>query len=66
MQLWRVNDASPHQLVIINNVTFGVGDDAEVRTPDGRIRLHCVAINGNSVVVEVNGQEHTLNYGGKP
>jgi hypothetical protein len=61
-----VSGVAPHQLVIINNVTFGVGDDAEVRTSDGRIRIHCVAINGNSVVVEVNGQEHTLIYGGKP
>lgn len=57
----------PHQLVIINNVTFGVGDDAEVRTPQGgRIRIHCVEIKGNSAVVEANGVEHTLNYGEKP
>ena len=56
----------PHQLVIINNVTFGVGDDAEVRTPDGRIHIHCVGITGNSAVIEVSGQQHTLQYGGKP
>jgi hypothetical protein len=56
---------APHQLVIINNVTFGVGDDAEVRTSQGRIRIHCVAIKGNSVVVEANGVEHMLQYGEK-
>jgi hypothetical protein len=56
----------PHQLVIINNVTFGVGDDAEVRIPDGRIHIHCVGITGNSAVIEVGGQQHTLQYGGKP
>ena len=61
-----VSGMPPHQLVIINKVTFGVGDDAEVRTPDGRIRIHCVSINGHSAVIEVNGQEHTLQYGGKP
>lgn len=55
----------PHQLVIINNVTFGVGDDAEVRTSQGRILIHCVAIKGNSAVVEANGVEHTLRYGEK-
>jgi len=56
----------PHQLVIINDVTFGVGDDREVRTSEGRIRVHCVGINGSSAVVEINGQQHTLQYGGKP
>lgn len=60
-----VSGAPPHQLVIINDVTFAVGDDAEVRTPEGRIRIHCVSINGNSAVIEANGQEHTLNFGDK-
>jgi hypothetical protein len=58
--------APPHQLVIINNVTFGVGDDAEVRTPQGRIQIHCVQISGNTAVIEANGQEHTLHYGDQP
>jgi hypothetical protein len=60
-----ISGAPPHQLVIINNVTFGVGDDAEVRTPQGRIRIHCVEIKGNSVMVEANGVEQTLHYGDK-
>jgi len=60
-----ISGAPPHRLVIINNVTFGVGDDAEVRTPEGRIRIHCVDITANSVVVEANGQEQTLHYGDK-
>ena len=55
----------PHQLVIINNVTFGVGDDAEIRTPEGRVRIHCIDITANSAVVEANGQEQTLHYGDK-
>jgi hypothetical protein len=56
----------PHRLVIINNVTLGVGDEVEVRTSQGRIRFRCIEINGNSVVIEVNGLEHTLHYGDKP
>jgi hypothetical protein len=58
-----VSGAPPHQLVIINNVTFAAGDDAEVRTPEGRIRIHCVGINGTSAVIEVNGHIQTLHYG---
>lgn len=57
--------APPHQLATINNVTFGVGEDGEVRTSQGRISIRLVEINGNSVVIEANGQEHTLHYGDK-
>jgi hypothetical protein len=55
-----------HQLVIINNVTFGVGDDAEVSTSQGRVRIHCLEISGNTALIEANGQRHELRYGGKP
>ncbi|HTQ51129.1 MAG TPA: hypothetical protein VMJ12_10490 [Candidatus Acidoferrales bacterium] len=55
-----------HRLVIINNVTFAVGDDAEVSTSQGRIHIHCLEIGENLVVVEANGQRHELRYGEKP
>lgn len=60
-----VSGVPPHRLVIINNVTFGAGDDAEVRTPDGRVRIHCVEITADSAVIEANGHEQTLHYGDK-
>ena len=55
-----------HRLIIINNVTFGVGDDAEVITSQGRIRIHCLEISGNSAVIEADGQRHILHYTEKP
>lgn len=55
-----------HQLVIINNVTFAVGDDAEVSTSQGRIHIHCLEIGTNSAVIEANGQRHELRYSEKP
>jgi hypothetical protein len=61
-----LSGAPGHRLAIINNVTFGVGDDAEVLTSQGRIRIHCLEINGNSVVIDANGQRHELHYGAKP
>ena len=54
------------RLAIINNVTFGVGDDADVRTPQGRIHIHCVEITANSAVIEAGGQRQELHYGDKP
>lgn len=72
----RVNDVSslvlkgfsgklPHRLVIINNYTFGVGDEGDVITPAGRIHLRCIAIKTNSVVIRVGNQEHELFYSNK-
>ena len=57
-----VSGPPDHRLAIINNVTFAAGDTAEVRTPQGRIRIHCLQINGDDVLVEVGGQTQELHY----
>jgi hypothetical protein len=51
-----------HRLVIINNHTFGEGDEEDVTTPAGRIRVLCVEIRGNSVLVEADGQREELTF----
>ena len=51
-----------HRLAIINNHTFGVGDEGDVLTPHSRIHIRCVEIKTNSVVVESGGQRHELSY----
>jgi hypothetical protein len=54
-----------HRLVIINNHTLGVGDEADLVTPQGRIHIRCVEIKARSVVIESGGQRHELNYANK-
>jgi hypothetical protein len=56
---------SDHRLAIINNVTFGEGDNADVITAHGRIRIHCLQITGNTAVIESGGQRLTLQYSAK-
>jgi hypothetical protein len=60
--LQGISGQPPHRLVIINKRTFAVGDDSEVSTSQGRIRVHCLEINENSAVIEANGQRHELRY----
>jgi hypothetical protein len=48
--------------VIINNHSFGVGDEGDVSTPTGRVHLRCLAINSNSVVVECDHQRRELTF----
>jgi len=49
-----------HLLAIINNHTFAVGDQGEVLTASGRLRLRCIDIQHDAVTVEVNGRIHRI------
>jgi hypothetical protein len=51
-----------HRLVIINNHTFGTGDEETIVTPQGPVHIRCVEIKDRSVVIESGGQRHELNY----
>lgn len=57
-----ISGLPPNRLVIINKRTFAAGDYAEVSTSQGRIRVHCLEINADSAVIEVEGQRHELRY----
>ena len=54
------------RLVIINNHTFGVGDEGDVITSAGRLHISCIEIKTNSVVIAVGGQRHELLYLNQP
>lgn len=51
-------------LATVNNITFGVGEERQVRTPTGWIRVRCVEINlsEETVVVEVSGTRRELRF----
>jgi len=54
------------RLAIINNHTFGVGDEQDLATPQGRIHIRCIEIKDRSVVIESAGQRHELKYATNP
>ncbi len=55
-----------HRLAIINKRTLGVGDEANLVTPQGPIHIRCVDIKESSVVIESAGQRHELKYAPNP
>jgi hypothetical protein len=57
-----ISGSPDHRLVIINNVTFAVGDEAEVFTTQGRLRILCLIITDDSAVIEAAGQRQILHY----
>lgn len=53
---------SGHRYVIINNHTFGEGDEGDVITPAGRIHVRCLTLGTDSVLVETDGSRHLLRF----
>jgi hypothetical protein len=52
-----------NRLIIINNHTFGVGDEGEVLAPGGQhVHVRCLAINSNTVVIEADNQRRELRF----
>ena len=51
-------------LATVNNATFGVGEEQDVVTPAGRVRVRCIEIslNDESVVVEAAGSQRELRF----
>jgi hypothetical protein len=56
-----VSGTPGHLFAIINNHTFAVGEEGDVKTAGGPVHLRCVEIQNNVVIVEINGQLHRLN-----
>ena len=50
-ELKALTGPSEARLAIINNRTVAAGEDAEVTTPSGKLKIHCVEIRESSVII---------------
>ena len=55
-----------HRLAIINNKTFEIGEEAEIKAVGETLRVKCIDVRDDGVVVSVNGQTQKLYLGVKP
>lgn len=62
LSLQGFSGTTDQRLVIINKRTFAVGDQAEVSTSQGKVRIQCLEISTNTAVIEANGQRINLHY----
>ena len=60
LKLIGISGSPGHLLAIINNHTFGVGDEEQVTTSQGKVSVVCLEISEHSAVVEANGQRIEL------
>ena len=62
LQIKGFSEIAGHRYVIINNHTFGEGDEGDVITPGGRVHLRCLTLGTDTVLVETDGSRHLLRF----
>jgi hypothetical protein len=60
LRLKGFSGTADHRLAIINNQTFAVGEIAEVTAGNTRLRILCLKINDDNVVIKVGNETRTL------
>ncbi|MGH8024296.1 MAG: hypothetical protein ACRED1_11980 [Limisphaerales bacterium] len=60
------SEIAGRRFVIINNHTFGEGDEGDVTTPRGHVHIRCLAVSATSVLVESDGERHLLKFYDQP
>lgn len=61
-----ISGTKERRLAIINNRTFEVGEEAELKVSGQLVKIRCVEIREKSVLLEVNGQAKALSLSSKP
>ena len=62
LEIKGFSEIAGHRYVIINNHTFGAGDEGDVITSEGRIHIRCLSVGADSVLVESAGARHLLKF----
>jgi hypothetical protein len=66
LEIKGFSEIAGQRYVIINNHTFGAGDEGDVITPEGRIHIRCLSVGNDTVLVESGGSQHLLKFSGQP
>jgi hypothetical protein len=57
LTLQGLSHATKRPLATINNQTFQAGEEGEVITPTGRLRIRCEEVKTDSVVISIGGSQ---------
>ena len=60
LRLNGISGPPDHRLAIINNKTFDAGEEAEVNTNAGRLRIRCIEIQPDAVIIQIGGERRVL------
>ena len=60
LKLKAISGLPEHRLALINNHTFEAGEEGEIITNKGRMRIRCLEIHQDSAVVQVGSERREL------
>lgn len=60
LKLNGISGISPRRLAIINNRTFEANEEGVVSTASGPVRIRCLEIRADSVLVQIGGEQRIL------
>ncbi len=60
LQLKGFSGTHAHRLAIINNRTFEAGEQGEVTTSTGRVRIRCLEIKTDTVIIQIGAEQREL------
>lgn len=60
LKLNGISGISPRRLAIINNRTFEANEEGIVSTASGPVRIRCLEIRADSVLVQIGGEQRIL------
>ena len=60
LKLKAISGLPEHRLALINNHTFEAGEEGEIVTTTGRMRIRCLEITQDSAVVQVGAERREL------
>jgi hypothetical protein len=60
LRLKAISGVPEHRLALINNHTFEAGEEGEIITNNGRMRIRCLEIHGESAIVQVGPERREL------
>lgn len=60
LKLKAISGLPEHRLALINNHTFEAGEEGEIITNNGRMRIRCLEVHQDSAVVQVGPERREL------
>ena len=64
LKLKALSGSTDRRLALVNNHTFEAGEEAEVVTSNGRMRVRCIEIRPDSVLMQVGPERRELHLKG--
>jgi hypothetical protein len=64
LRLNGISGTPEHRLAIINYKTFDTGEDGDVNTNAGRMRVRCIEIQADTAIIQIGGERRVLRLRG--